>query len=104
MPRVERAAYQRELVSSLRRATWAAEKLADHAPEVEEPESRPSPSNEEEGPITEPHRPTGRSLAFLSDGNVALPLTYLAGADLAGAIGGRVSSSRPRRSRRCSTA
>lgn len=80
LPNVERAAFKRELMSALSRATWAAERLADLTPE----EPAPEPEDEEEGPITEPHRPAGRSLAMLSDGSVALSLTYLEGADLTG--------------------
>lgn len=81
LPGVERASFQRELVSSLQRATWAAERLAqlsgDEAPESTEPEA-------EEGPITEPTRPHRRSLALLSDSRVALSLAYVEGANLAG--------------------
>ncbi|MCK6589422.1 MAG: hypothetical protein L6Q76_17780, partial [Polyangiaceae bacterium] len=33
MPRVERAAYTRELKAALRRAAWAAEKLGELGPE-----------------------------------------------------------------------
>jgi hypothetical protein len=83
LPNVERAAFKRELMSALSRATWAAERLADLTPE-EPASAEPAPEDEEEGPITEPHRPAGRSLAMLSDGSVALSLTYLEGADLAG--------------------
>jgi hypothetical protein len=85
MPRVERAAHYREMMSSLRRAASAAKLLADLPGEeglkveVSEPKEE-----EEEGPATEPHRPHGKSLALLSDGQVALNVTYLEGADLTG--------------------
>jgi hypothetical protein len=81
MPRVERAAHYREMMSSLRRAASTA-KLLLEAPGEEVPEV--DSSEEEEGPATEPHRPSGRSLALLSDGHVALNVTYLEGADLTG--------------------
>jgi hypothetical protein len=82
LPNVERAAFKRELMSALSRATWAAERLADLTPEVAAPITEPEP--EEEAPITEPQRLAGRSLAMLSDGSVAISLAYLEGADLAG--------------------
>jgi hypothetical protein len=80
LPNVERAAFKRELMSALSRATWAAERLADLTPE----EPAPPEPEDEEGPVTEPQRPAGRSLAMLSDGSVALSLAYLDGADLTG--------------------
>jgi hypothetical protein len=87
MPAVERSAFRRELLSAIRRATWAAERLADlgDAEAATEPEE-PAPESEEddEGPITEPARPYRRSLALLSDGRVAMSLAYVEGADLSG--------------------
>ena len=83
LPRVEHTAFKRELTSALSRATWAAERIADLAPEVEAPKAT-EPEPEEEAPITEPMRPHRRSLAMLSDGRVALSLAYVEGADLAG--------------------
>jgi hypothetical protein len=66
MPAVERAAFRRELLSAIRRATWAAERLADlgEAEAATEPEE-PTSDEEDEGPITEPARPYRRSLALL---------------------------------------
>jgi hypothetical protein len=83
MPRVERAVTYREMMSNLRRAASAAKRLAD-LPDEEAEEEAPESEEEGEGPITEPHRPHGRSLALLSDGHVALNVTYLEGADLTG--------------------
>jgi hypothetical protein len=83
MPRVQRAAHYRELISSLERAASAAKKLAALTPDEEEPE----PDEEEEegdGPITERERPYRKALALLSDGRVALSLAYVEGADLTG--------------------
>ena len=50
LPNVERAAFKRELMSALSRATWAAERLA--ALTHEEPLPAES-EDEEEGPTTE---------------------------------------------------
>jgi hypothetical protein len=81
MPRVERAAHYREMMSSLRRAASAAKLLSGLTPEEA---SDAEPEEEDEGPITEPSRPTGGSLAWLSDGSVALSVHYVEGADLSG--------------------
>jgi hypothetical protein len=83
MPRVQRAAHYRELISSLERASSAAKKLAALTPDEEEPAPEED-EEEEEGPITEPERPYRRSLALLSDGRVALSLAFVEGADLSG--------------------
>ena len=83
MPAVQRAAFRRELLSAIRRATWAAERLADLTPDEREEEPAPE-SEEDEGPVTEPARPYRRSLALLSDGRVAMSLAYVEGADLSG--------------------
>jgi hypothetical protein len=85
MPRVQRAAHYRELISSLERATSAAKKIAALAPDEEEP----APDEDEEepegdGPITEREHPYRKALALLSDGRVALSVAYVEGADLSG--------------------
>jgi hypothetical protein len=86
LPRAERAAHYREMMSSLRRAASAAKMLVDlPVPDAsEEGLETEEEGEDEEGPTTEPHRPSGRSLALLSDGHVALSVAYLEGADLTG--------------------
>lgn len=58
-----------------------------------EPEVKP----EEEGPITKPMRQVRRSLALLTDGRMALSLTYVEGGD----IEFRSARRRPDTRRRC---
>jgi hypothetical protein len=82
IPNVERDAQRTEMMSHLRGAVAAAEKLAALSPE-EEPEADAA-EPDEESPTTDPLRPFRRSLAMLSDGRVALSLNYLDGADLTG--------------------
>jgi hypothetical protein len=82
IPNVERDAQRTEMMSHLRGAVAAAEKLAALSPE-EEPEAD-AVEPDEESPTTDPLRPFRRSLAMLSDGRVALSLNYLDGADLTG--------------------
>jgi hypothetical protein len=84
LPNGERAAVEREMMSGLQHAATAAKRLADLPTADAGEEGLEVAAPEEEGPITEPTRPHGRSLAFLSDGNVALNVTYLEGADLTG--------------------
>ena len=85
MPRVQRAAHYRELISSLERAASAAKRLADLAPDEEEPASdEPKEEEEGDGPVTERERPYRKALALLSDGRVALSVAYVEGADLSG--------------------
>ncbi|HZF48700.1 MAG TPA: hypothetical protein VE093_08630 [Polyangiaceae bacterium] len=81
MPRVERAAHVRELVSSLERATSAAKRLAALTPEEEEPEDD---EDENEEPLTEPGPGPTPALALRSDGAVLLNPEYLEGANLEG--------------------
>lgn len=61
-------------MTALRHTAWAAERLADLGEEEPEPDAE---EPEEEGPITEPRPMTGGSLAMLSNGRVALSLTFL---------------------------
>lgn len=79
MPRVERAAFRRELLSAIRRATWAAERLAD----IEDEDDATDPEEEDE-PDTEPGSDPTPALALRSDGTVLISPEYLEGADLEG--------------------
>ncbi len=78
MPRVQRAAHYRELISLLERAASAARRLAALAPE-EEPEG-----DDEDEPLTEPGPGPTPALALRSDGSVLLSVEYLDAASLEG--------------------
>jgi hypothetical protein len=78
MPRVERAAFRRELLSAIRRATWAAERLAD----IDNEENATEPEEDEEEPLTEPGLTP--ALALRSDGTVLISPQYVEGANLEG--------------------
>ena len=80
MPRVERAAFRRELLSAIRRATWAAERLAD----IEDANGANEPDEDDDEPDTEPGSDLTPALALRSDGMVFISPEYLQGADLEG--------------------
>jgi hypothetical protein len=83
MPAVERAAFRRELLSAIRRATWTAERLADLDAANNPPE--PEEENEDDdGPDTEPGPDPTPALALRSDSAVFLSPEYLEGANLEG--------------------
>jgi len=78
MPAVERAAFRRELLSAIRRATWAAERLAD----MDDEKNATEPEEDEDEPLTEPGLTP--ALAIRSDGTVLIAPQYVEGANLEG--------------------